>query len=383
MSSIEEILRKLNNERFQKLLKETIQEQEKLDDYEKQRQFMTNKWKLYENNFNYNSVIVNSGGKNQSVVCNFGGCLEFGKQDGNDRYLTIPYNTDFNIGENDFTVEWFQYQISISEYPRIFSFGPWESPFSVSIEGYDFYFWCGDTNLHTVISNNLNRWVYFAISRVNGITMIYQDGQRILESDEPYSIIIPEGTGMTIGVDPEYLDTTYFTGGITNLHIINGTGLYNTETISIPTQSIQRNANSILLLSVANESLFITDSSGTDKILTNSDEPVVWNPSNPCGDFSNLIPYPPPVADFYLKETGDPFVPPYSLSAGDNVTFFNNSEGDDLSFEWTFNGGDPSTSTEANVYVVYNVEGTYDVSLKATNVGGTDTKTVIGAIVVS
>ncbi|MEZ5146042.1 MAG: T9SS type A sorting domain-containing protein [Bacteroidales bacterium] len=56
------------------------------------------------------------------------------------------------------------------------------------------------------------------------------------------------------------------------------------------------------------------------------------------------------------------------MHEGDTVYFSNNSvvfPVDSLSFEWTFDGGTPASSTEFEPYVIYNTEGVYDVTLFA------------------
>ncbi len=45
------------------------------------------------------------------------------------------------------------------------------------------------------------------------------------------------------------------------------------------------------------------------------------------------------------------------------VHFFNESIGDATEYNWTFEGGDPETSTEENTVVAYNVPGVYNVTL--------------------
>lgn len=50
------------------------------------------------------------------------------------------------------------------------------------------------------------------------------------------------------------------------------------------------------------------------------------------------------------------------------------------SYSWLFPGGNPSSSTDQNPLVVYDTEGSYDVSLTATNITGTDTKTYVEKI---
>lgn len=50
------------------------------------------------------------------------------------------------------------------------------------------------------------------------------------------------------------------------------------------------------------------------------------------------------------------------VCAGDTV-FFNNSSSGAIDYEWIFSGGNPSTSTDINPFVVYNAPGSYDVTL--------------------
>lgn len=57
----------------------------------------------------------------------------------------------------------------------------------------------------------------------------------------------------------------------------------------------------------------------------------------------------------------------------DVVNFTDVSSGDIISWSWSFEGGDPATSTEQNPVVLYNDEGEYDVELTISN--GTETNT--------
>jgi len=59
--------------------------------------------------------------------------------------------------------------------------------------------------------------------------------------------------------------------------------------------------------------------------------------------------------------------------AGTAITFFNNSINGTNSWNWSFPGGNPSTSTLQNPTVVYNSIGSYSVSLTAGNGSGTGT----------
>lgn len=74
-----------------------------------------------------------------------------------------------------------------------------------------------------------------------------------------------------------------------------------------------------------------------------------------------------------------------SVNSGCNpltVNFLNLSKDGDT-YLWTFPGGTPATSTDENPVVVYNLAGSYDVTLDVTNGAGTVTKTETSLIVVS
>lgn len=55
-----------------------------------------------------------------------------------------------------------------------------------------------------------------------------------------------------------------------------------------------------------------------------------------------------------------------------NVQFTNTALGQVDSYSWTFEGGTPATSTEANPTVIYNDAGIFDVSLEVSNAAGSD-----------
>jgi uncharacterized repeat protein (TIGR02543 family) len=83
----------------------------------------------------------------------------------------------------------------------------------------------------------------------------------------------------------------------------------------------------------------------------------------------------PPIADFTASST--------SINVGDSVTFTDASQNSPTSWSWTFEGGTPGSSTAQNPTVTYNTEGTFDVTLVATNAQGSDTETKVNYINVS
>lgn len=81
-----------------------------------------------------------------------------------------------------------------------------------------------------------------------------------------------------------------------------------------------------------------------------------------------------PVADFEANIT--------SVLEGDEIGFSDKSQNNPSSWEWVFEGGTPSTSTERNPKIIYNIASSYKVSLTITNAAGRDTKTIENYITV-
>jgi poly(3-hydroxybutyrate) depolymerase len=75
---------------------------------------------------------------------------------------------------------------------------------------------------------------------------------------------------------------------------------------------------------------------------------------------------PPPDANFSADNV--------SIGLGESVNFTDTSTGNPTSWQWTFEGGTPSSSTEKNPVVTYSSLGSFSVTLKATNSGGEDTE---------
>ena len=75
---------------------------------------------------------------------------------------------------------------------------------------------------------------------------------------------------------------------------------------------------------------------------------------------------------------------PTSVCPGDNVGFTDNSTNSPTSWQWTFTGGTPSSSTAQNpTGITWSNPGMYDVRLIATNANGSDTLTQTSYITVN
>lgn len=71
-----------------------------------------------------------------------------------------------------------------------------------------------------------------------------------------------------------------------------------------------------------------------------------------------------PITDFVANDV--------TVNEGQTVTFTDMSTNNPTSWQWTFEGGTPETSTEQNPTVTYNTAGTYNVTLVTQNVAGSD-----------
>jgi len=101
-----------------------------------------------------------------------------------------------------------------------------------------------------------------------------------------------------------------------------------------------------------------------------------WNWKTKIASFSFQPPLViTPVANF----SGNPT----TVMATQQVSFTDLSANNPTSWSWTFDGGDPATSTQQNPVVTYNTPGTYTVSLTATNSAGSDIETKANYITVT
>ena len=92
-------------------------------------------------------------------------------------------------------------------------------------------------------------------------------------------------------------------------------------------------------------------------------------------------------SDLYGAESKVPValftVESQNILDGATVLFSDRSTGSPSSWEWTFNGGDPSASSSQNPSITFPEVGEYDVSLTVSNANGADAKTIAGYIKVT
>ena len=218
--------------------------------------------------------------------------------------------------------------------------------------------------------------------RDNGFLYSFKDNGAGFAENWTYSSVSPPVGGnnsrIAVGIDQSIY--TFDAGKVIRLHHDNGS-LLNTSVISIPGGNITVGADS---------TVYVSNESGTVYALSFNLQVILWQYSvnlnvfgNPVlakdgimvltGKGSTITAFKPqlsrkPVADF--RSSGRKVI------AGEPVNFFDQSSYLPVSWEWTFNGANTTTSYEQNpAGIIYNTPGTYEVNLVTGNSSGTDTVT--------
>lgn len=191
--------------------------------------------------------------------------------------LSTPYNSAFVLGTNDFTVECWMYLTSNSELRNIVGLGygangsgPVTSSWQLRYYGtqgsnqvaFNRYDGGTETNFLTsgapIVSNS---WFHIAVSRTGGTLKIFVNGiayysaantfnYSAINTSDPFLI----GLGY-YGPQSGMGGPRYFPGFISNVRVINGTGVYSSN-FTPPTAPLTAITNTSLLASTNNAAIF-------------------------------------------------------------------------------------------------------------------------------
>ena len=198
--------------------------------------------------------------------------------------ISIPNDVDLRMGTGDFTIEWFQYQLTGSgTNQRIFSIGSYATQsIAVSQEGSDtsktFYAWISSANNILTGLNLTNTWIHFAVCRSSNIVRVFRNGTQIGTNISNSTNFSDSSNVLRIGNESTTSAGAAFNGYITNFHWVKGTALY-TANFTRPTAPITPVANTMLLLNATTSGTAFTDSSGKGKTATGTG--VAWNALSP------------------------------------------------------------------------------------------------------
>ena len=174
--------------------------------------------------------------------------------DGSGDYLSLASSGDFALGTDDWTVEWFAYPTSSTQYQRHFylegaSFSNIDGVFADS-SGIAF----GRTGVwgSSTASNPLNQWNHYALVHDSTNMRLYINGVQVITDSNNF------GTDATKSLNIGYSNSTfggYFTGNISNFRILKGTALY-TSNFTPPTTELEVTPETVLLCCHDGENIF-------------------------------------------------------------------------------------------------------------------------------
>jgi hypothetical protein len=168
-----------------------------------------------------------SGGNSYSFISN------------TNSFIDTPGSSNWAPGTGDFTIEWFSYQTSISNFPRIFSVGSFPSAsIAVSIEGGTFYYWANSSfRFSSSAGTILNSWVHWAVVRQSGVTKVYKNGIQLGSQITDTNNITNSSTFLTIGNETVKSTGASLVGFLTNLRWVDGVAVY-TGNFTVPTSDL-------------------------------------------------------------------------------------------------------------------------------------------------
>lgn len=155
-----------------------------------------------------------------------------------DGYFFAPYDSFFDLGNNDFTIETWMKSISMINAFPIFHrtldhYGGYSYTFQLLNNNEPEFYYTLDGSHSSGIRSvrytgfNYNTWTHLAISRVGSVIRVYINGTAV-SSVVADTIHSTSDIGVFIGGDSGHLGTTSYsgTGVIDSLRFINGVGLY-------------------------------------------------------------------------------------------------------------------------------------------------------------
>ena len=166
---------------------------------------------------------------------------------GSAQYINAPSNAVFTFGTSDFTIEGYIYLASGTSGTLYDSrTGATTLSPQIYIASNVVYYAVGGTVAITGISINAATWYHIAVVRISGSTKLYVNGLQ-------YGSTYTDSNNYEIGspfIGTGYASSNPLNGYISNLRVINGTGLY-TSAFTVPTTTLTANAVSSVITNLA------------------------------------------------------------------------------------------------------------------------------------
>jgi len=171
-------------------------------------------------------------------------------------YLRVDrvHNSNFNLGTNDFTMEfWFNSEnVGSTLFPFAFAAptvsGSSDAGFYVRFNGGVVNFNCfeGNNTIGACSTGSVNEetWYHVAYVRSGSTFTVYLDGTSAATASSAEAVNYNAGWNFNIG--SAYTNVYHYNGFLSNLRIVNGTALY-TSNFTVPNRRLEAVDNTVLL----------------------------------------------------------------------------------------------------------------------------------------
>jgi hypothetical protein len=158
-------------------------------------------------------------------------------------YITTPGSDDWAVGTGDFTVEWFSYQTTLTQFQRAFTVGNYPSiKIGVSIESGIFYYWANNSFRYSLAAaSTANQWIHWAVVRQSGVTKVYKNGTLLGSQISDSNNITDNTTTFVVGNTNTFATNAALVGYLTNFRFVKGLAVY-TGNFTKPTSALTATA---------------------------------------------------------------------------------------------------------------------------------------------
>ena len=160
-------------------------------------------------------------------------------------YISTPGSSDWAVGTGDFTVEWFSYQTTLTQFQRVFTVDDYPAiDIGVSIESGTFYYWAGGGSTpkySSASATTINTWYHWAVVRQSGVTKVYRNGTLRGSQITDTNNVTDNTTTFVVGNTNTFATNAALVGYLTNFRFVKGLAVY-TGDFTVPTSALTATA---------------------------------------------------------------------------------------------------------------------------------------------
>lgn len=159
-------------------------------------------------------------------------------------WLVTPSSSLYNVGTQDFTVEMWYYMTATGSYTTLFNLGAYNTGIFMRIDSTTYDMYIVNSQVYLTGTAPLNQWVHLALVRKTNNLYLWANGVQVGTTVANSTSISPTAALM-IGTSAHATGES-FTGYISNLRFVIGTGLY-TSAFTPPTSPLTAIAGTVFL----------------------------------------------------------------------------------------------------------------------------------------